>query len=285
MKKVVVILGSPRKNGNTIGIVRKIEKNVKEIDPNVEFNYIYLIDKNLKYCQGCCFCLRAGGEACLIKDDAKDILKEMRSADGLIFASPGYAHQVSGLYKNFMDRFMFLDHLPEFIGVPAIIVSTSGGDGVGAVPKYMYNWGIRWWGCDVIDKLGIAYAFYFLSKRYRNKVDKRLQKTARKFHEAMVNKKLKRPTLSQYFVFMWNRTETKMGPKTMPARYKHWESRGWLNADYYYKTRINLFAKIIFSSMFKLMEVLPRMIFGPDLEEKMNHFTLPNNAQKNTMEN
>ena len=151
MKKIVVVSGSPRKSGNTMNMVKIVEEEMKQLNGLVEFEYIYLIEKNLKYCIGCSKCLTEGGHNCPLKDDKDEILEKMLKTDGLIFASPGYAAMVSGLFKNFIDRFMYQDHIPEFIGKPTLIISTSGGDGVMGAPKYMANMSFYWWGCTIVD--------------------------------------------------------------------------------------------------------------------------------------
>ncbi len=82
-----------------MGIVRTLEDLIKEKDENVEFKYLYLINKQLKWCRGCLNCLKKGGNFCPLKDDSAAIKEEIDSADGLIFASPCYAHQVSAIFK------------------------------------------------------------------------------------------------------------------------------------------------------------------------------------------
>ena len=52
-----------------------------------------------------------------IKDDALMIREEMLNADGLIFVSPVYAHQVTALMKNFIDRFAYVLHRPCFLDI------------------------------------------------------------------------------------------------------------------------------------------------------------------------
>ena len=53
------------------------------------------------------------------------IREEMLNADGLIFVSPVYAHQVTALMKNFIDRFAYVLHRPCFLDKAALIISTT----------------------------------------------------------------------------------------------------------------------------------------------------------------
>jgi len=83
MKKVLIISGSPRKRGNTMRIVKILENLMKKEDQNVEFKYLHLIDKELKWCRGCwrLNCLNKGGTSCPLNDDSKEI-----KADSLLWS-------------------------------------------------------------------------------------------------------------------------------------------------------------------------------------------------------
>ena len=146
MKKVVVVSGSPRKKGNTMSMVKKYEEYIKGIENDIEFEYVYLIKQNLKYCTGCGSCIINGIETCPIKDDREKIFGILKTADGFVFSTPGYTHSISALFKNFLDRFMWQYHLPDFFGKPVTLISTVGGDGGKATAKYMHNMGLAWWG-------------------------------------------------------------------------------------------------------------------------------------------
>ena len=81
---------------------------------DVKFEYLFLQDTHLEMCRGCFNCVSRGEEFCPLKDDREDIEKRILEADGVIFASPVYCQMVSGLMKNFIDRFAYLFHRPVF---------------------------------------------------------------------------------------------------------------------------------------------------------------------------
>ena len=110
--KIVTIMGSPRK-GNTYRAVRRIEENMKAMG-DVEFEYLWLKDASLANCKGCTVCFLKGEQRCPLKDGREEIEKRMLDADGVIFASPNYASNVSGLMKTFIDRFAYAGHRPRF---------------------------------------------------------------------------------------------------------------------------------------------------------------------------
>ncbi|MGD9202405.1 MAG: flavodoxin family protein [Chitinispirillia bacterium] len=286
MKKVLVISGSPRKNGNTIQIVRKIEESIKEKNNDIEFWYLYLKDKNLKYCIGCMDCIRKrGAAACPIKDDSLYIHKKMHEADALIFASPGYAHSVTALYKNFMDRFMFLDHLPEFVGVPSVIVATAGGDGVNEVTKYMINMGVDWWGCNIVAKLGVNAFPYFKNEKYKNSIEKKIKKIAQKLNEELYSVKLKHPPLNQYILFHYNKMETAMDDTGVPGRYNLWKQNGWLNSDYYYPVKIKLSYRIFRFLLMGFFNIMIKATWGKEFKKTISDFQIHEKEGKYSTKN
>lgn len=269
-KRILVISGSPRKKGNTMNIVKIIENRMVAIDESIEFNYLYLKDQNLRWCTGCLNCLRWGGDFCPHKDDAPEIKNKIYEADGLIFASPCYSHQVSALFKNFMDRFMYLDHLPEFIGVPALIVSTAETDGPTSVTEYIYNMFVLWWGCYTVARFGIAYTAFDLNKKYQEKVLKRLSAASDNFCKALNTNTKASPPLLQYLSFLWNKNETILYWNVFPGRYKFWKQRGWIESNYYYDTKIGIFHRLIGVVAFGFLKIYARKMLGKNFQKRLN---------------
>lgn len=103
--KVMLINGSPRKNGATGTILRKMGEAVA-LHKEVEIDFVHLADLKMEYCKGCEVCYRTGG--CIIKDDAEKLALRMKKADAVILGSPTYAGNVSGLMKTFIDRGHFV---------------------------------------------------------------------------------------------------------------------------------------------------------------------------------
>ncbi|MBN2795088.1 MAG: NAD(P)H-dependent oxidoreductase [Clostridia bacterium] len=273
MSKIVVVNGSARIKGNTMSMVKVFEEQMRKMDPSVEFEYIHLIQKNFGYCLSCNQCLLKGPDQCLNRDDAREILEKMHSADGLVFASPGYGAMVSALFKNLLDRFMYLDHMVEFEGVPAVIISTSGGDGVTGAPKYMADRAIRWWGCNIIDKIGIGHAFYVMNEKSKAKGNKRLEKAAISMLKEIEAEKPMKPTFLSYMYFIFNKTEGEVSPSAQPARYEHWVYRGWFNKSYYYDTKINIFYKMLGKFFNVTMKFVFKLLLGKDADQKLGAWT------------
>ena len=99
--KITIINGSPRKNGATFKILNCFKELLENNGINTEF--VNLIDCNIKYCIGCQHCYKTG--KCVILDDRiEEIHDTIKNSNGVIFGSPTYASNVSGLYKSFHDR-------------------------------------------------------------------------------------------------------------------------------------------------------------------------------------
>ncbi len=276
MNKILVVSGSPRKKGNTMSMVKIIEEEMVRLDSEVIFEYLYLIDKQLDQCLGCSTCLRKGGHKCPLKDDQKMILNKMHEADGIIFASPGYGGMVSGMYKNFIDRFMYQDHIPEFTGKPVLIVSTSGGDGVMGAPKYMANYSAYWWGCNVIDIIGIGHAFFTVHEKTRLKKTRRLKVAAGKLLDASMHKPLPKPSFRQYMYFMFNKTELEISPTVMPYRYSIWKKNGWMDMNYYYKVRVSPIYIVFSKIAFGLMKIVYKKLLGENADTALRDYVQNN---------
>ena len=98
--KILGIVCSPRKEGNTAILVNKILKEAKKHGAKIEI--LRIPEMNLLPCDGCESCHDAG--KCRIDDDMQKIYDKLLDADGIILGSPVYFWSVSGQAKIFMDR-------------------------------------------------------------------------------------------------------------------------------------------------------------------------------------
>jgi multimeric flavodoxin WrbA len=98
--KIVGILGSPRKEGNTEILLdvalREAKKN------GVLISKILLREKEISPCNGCMKCEKTG--KCVIQDDMQEVYKEMLESEGIIWATPVYFWSMSSQTKAAMDR-------------------------------------------------------------------------------------------------------------------------------------------------------------------------------------
>lgn len=101
MKKVLILAGSPRKNGNSAALCEEFVRGAKEAGNDVEL--MYLRDKKIGYCIACYYCKDHDG-VCIIKDDMAEILDKMNAADIIVMASPVYFYSIDAQMKALIDR-------------------------------------------------------------------------------------------------------------------------------------------------------------------------------------
>ncbi|MBW2514613.1 MAG: flavodoxin family protein [Deltaproteobacteria bacterium] len=101
-KKVVVLLGSPRKKGNSTALAKQIIHGAESSGAMVET--IYLNGLNIKPCQGCYSCRKPNSRGCVVDDDMQTVYPKVQTADRWVIASPVYWFSMSAQTKLFMDR-------------------------------------------------------------------------------------------------------------------------------------------------------------------------------------
>jgi multimeric flavodoxin WrbA len=98
--KVLAICGSPRK-GNTQIMLEKVLEGAEKRRAKAELVLLRRIP--IKQCDGCQMC-DAGEECPKAHDAMHELLKKLEEADSIVFGTPTYFDNVTGLIKKFMDR-------------------------------------------------------------------------------------------------------------------------------------------------------------------------------------
>jgi len=101
-KNIVVVLGSPRRNGNSATLARQLIAGAEALGAHVESHYLHGMD--IEACTACDVCRESTDKDCIIDDDMKDLYPKLRAADALVIAGPIYWFTVSAQTKLFMDR-------------------------------------------------------------------------------------------------------------------------------------------------------------------------------------
>ena len=101
-KQVLVILGSPRKKGNSSTLAARISRGAKSAGAEVET--LFLQDLKISPCRGCDTCQKQDSKGCANKDDMQPIYPKLIRADAWVIASPVYWFTMSAQTKIFMDR-------------------------------------------------------------------------------------------------------------------------------------------------------------------------------------
>lgn len=106
-KKIVILNGSPRKNGNTSALTKSFTEGAQQAGHMVtEF---FLGSMDIHGCKGCC-----GGHSdrecpCVQKDDMNQIYPAVKACDVIVFASPLYYWNLSGQLRTAVDRLFALE--------------------------------------------------------------------------------------------------------------------------------------------------------------------------------
>lgn len=109
--KIVTLLGSPRKGGNSTEIANRLTDTAKGL--GADTRSFELNSLTYRGCQGCYACKKSL-DRCILEDDLTEVLAAVREADIVVLASPVYYGDISGQLKCFMDRtFSYL--VPDYV--------------------------------------------------------------------------------------------------------------------------------------------------------------------------
>ena len=105
MRRILAVIGSPRRNGNTHILVSKIIEGARVGGAAVE--ELFLGDLAIHECDGCHACWK--GKECSKDDDMRAIYPAIIQSDVIIFGTPIYWYGPTALMKAFIDRFVYFN--------------------------------------------------------------------------------------------------------------------------------------------------------------------------------
>ncbi len=228
--KVLVILGSGRK-ANTYRAVERIREIIQK-QVSVDWEYAMLGDIALEQCRGCYTCFDRGEEHCPIKDESASLEQKMMEADGVIFATPVYGFQVSGLMKTFIDRHSYVFHRPRFFRQKALLLASAGWSGQKDVLKYL-DMVARVWGFEVAARAEVTSHALMkpLPPHVVEENERQLQVAAASFLKALQRGNRSKPGLMDVIFFHIGRAGAGEAEERGPADYEYWKERGWLDKE------------------------------------------------------
>lgn len=100
MKKVLILSGSPRKNGNSDLLCNEFMRGA--VDSGNQVEKIRVVEKKIGFCLGCYACNDSG--KCAIEDDMAEVLQKIIDADVIVLASPVYFYSIDAQLKAVIDR-------------------------------------------------------------------------------------------------------------------------------------------------------------------------------------
>jgi multimeric flavodoxin WrbA len=234
MKRVTAFVGSARKK-HTYQAVAQFLRDLQSLG-DVETEIVRLSEVRLETCRGCKVCIDRGEERCPLEDDRDLLIAKMVDSDGVVFASPNYSFQVSGLMKTFLDRLGYAFHRPRFFGKAYTSIVAQGIYGGQKIVQYL-------------DFVGSALGFGTVkgscittlepvTAKQQAKTDQALQRQARRFYAQLGKAGYPAPSLFKLMLFRLSRTSMRLELDERYRDYSYYADQGWFESEYYYPTRL-----------------------------------------------
>jgi multimeric flavodoxin WrbA len=234
-KKVVVLMGSPHRGGATYVASRKFLDYLESFG-DVQGEILALSDYDIGMCRGCKACFDRGEERCPLKDDRDVLIQKMSDADGVVFASPHYSWQVSGVMKVFLDRIGFLFHRPRFHGKTATSIVVQGIALGGRVRKYL-EFVAGALGFKVV-KGSVIRTLEPMTEKAVQQMDEALAEQSRRFRAQLLRPAYPAPSLFRLAMFRMSRTGIKLNAPQDKRDWAYYRDQGWFESGYYYPAHL-----------------------------------------------
>ena len=125
--KVVLIIGSPRRNGNTARALREVSNTLEA--EGLETETVWIGNRPVRGCIACGQCIRKSLGRCAFDDDvANGIVEKLKDADGIVIGAPTYYGQPNGAFLAVWQRICFAARqVVECKPAAAVAVCRRGG--------------------------------------------------------------------------------------------------------------------------------------------------------------
>ena len=117
--KVLMLNGSPRKDGNIALAFREMEQVFEEC--SVEYENILLGRMDIRGCIACETCRKNG--KCAFDDIVNELAAKFQAADGLVLGSPVYYGSANGTLMSAVQRLFYSTSFDKSLKVGAGVVS------------------------------------------------------------------------------------------------------------------------------------------------------------------
>jgi multimeric flavodoxin WrbA len=239
MKKVTAFVGSVGKK-NTYKATLQFLQNLQALG-DVEYEIIILSDYQLGICRGCRQCFEKGEEFCPLKDDRDVLMDRIKASDGVVFATPNYSFQLSGLMKIFLDRFGVTFHRPRFFGKVFTSIVTQGFSGGGEIVRYL-DFFATYQGFNPVKGACVT-ILDTTSEKDQRKRDRALTALSKRFYAGLAKPAYPAPNLIKLMIFRMGRTSMVQLLDDRSRDYRYYAEMGWFQSDYYYPTHLGLLKK------------------------------------------
>lgn len=239
--KVTAFVGSARR-AHTFNAVKEFLEKLHSYG-NLESEIILLSEYNIEICRGCKLCLDKEESLCPLKDDMDELIEKMKNSDGIVFATPNYAFQVSGFMKVFLDRLAFFLHRPQFFTKTYTNIVAQGIFGGKKINKYLNQIGDGL-GFKVVKGCCIK-TLEPIPKKQQEKNNKAIDKLSKKFYKELIKKEYTTPSTLKVILFRMSRSSIKTVLNEEYKDFNYYKEQGWFESSYYYPVKLNPLKKLI----------------------------------------
>jgi multimeric flavodoxin WrbA len=256
VKKVTAFVGSAHRH-NTYNAAVQFLNNLKTLG-DVEVDIVTLSDYRLGTCRGCRLCFEKGEEFCPLKDDRDVLMDKIAASDGVVFATPNYSFQVSGMMKVFLDRFGFAFHRPRYFGKAFTSIVTQGISGGNKIVEYLDFVGSNL-GFNTVKGASLT-ALDPRTEKDQQRIDRALFKQSKHFYAMLVKPAFPVPTLFKLMLFRVFRTMINQMLDESSHDFRYFSEKGWFESEYYYPTRLGALKKAAGSLFDAITPLVQKMI-------------------------
>lgn len=154
--KILALVGSPRKRGNTDLLVEAVLRGSRAVGHVTEKLYLY--DYAISLCVDCRGC-KKGNYVCCLNDEMQQIYPLLEWADVIVFGTPLYWYGSSGKMKLLVDRLRPFVENKKLKGKRAVVVvpSAEGAEACGPLVE-MFRLSFEYLGVEFVGEvLAVAY--------------------------------------------------------------------------------------------------------------------------------
>jgi hypothetical protein len=152
----------------------------------------------------------------------------------------------------------FMWHRPRYFGIKVMAISSGGGQFKGVFHNIEQN--VKAWGCDFVCSLGVTH-LESLTPKYRQKSVNDINKKACAFFNEVKEKRIVKPSIGRLLWFNMWKGNAAACRDSIPHDMAYWESKGWIEGEYYYKTDISYVSKVIIALFNKIGKIVMHRIY------------------------
>lgn len=120
---IVVLTGSPHKNGTSALLAEQFIKGAKEAGHD-----IYRFDAAFRKVHPCIACDHCAKDVCVFQDDMVELSPKLLASDMIVFATPIYYFSFSAQLKMVIDRFYAYNQELIDAKKKAVLLATGGDE-------------------------------------------------------------------------------------------------------------------------------------------------------------